>query len=249
MHDTLEYMRLDPIHRRYHHNQITFRAFYAFTENFVLPLSHDEVVHGKGSLLGKMAGDYWQKFAHLRALYGLMFAEPGKKLLFMGCEFGQWREWDHERGLDWHLLDHDSHAGLQRWVADLNRLLRLEPALHELDFEGAGFSWIDCADVEQSVVCFTREARRTGQTLLVACNFTPVPRHNYRIGVPFAGHWRELLNSDASSYGGSGLGNHGGVETSPVASHARPQSLELTLPPLAVCFFKQPAERGPSAPR
>jgi 1,4-alpha-glucan branching enzyme len=237
MHDTLEYFKLDPVHRRFHHDSLTFRTMYAWSEHFVLPLSHDEVVHGKRSLLEKMHGDYWQKFAHQRALYGYMYGQPGKKLLFMGGELGHWREWDHERELDWNLLDYPHHQGLQRWVAELNRLYRDEPALHALDFDPRGFSWIDCADAEQSVLSFARHGR-DAETLLVVCNFTPVPRHGYRIGVPRAGAWRERLNSDAEIFGGSGVGNPGELVAVPIAYHGRDWSLVLTLPPLAVCFLE-----------
>ena len=238
MHDTLEYMSQDPIHRKYHHDKLTFRMVYAFSENFVLPLSHDEVVHGKGSLLGKMPGDDWQKFANLRLLYGYMYAQPAKKLLFMGGEFGQWREWNHDQSLDWHLSQLPPHAGLQRWVRDLNGLYRGEPALHELDFDPAGFEWIDCNDTMSSTISLLRKARSTDDRILIVCNYTPVPRHNYRVGAPNGGHWREVLNSDALEYGGSGQGNLGGVEAAPIPFHGRPYSLNLTLPPLAAVFFK-----------
>jgi 1,4-alpha-glucan branching enzyme len=239
MHDTLYYMEREPIHRRFHHNNLTFRQLYAFTENFVLPLSHDEVVHGKGSLVGKMPGDDWQKFANLRLLLGYMYAQPGKKLLFMGGEFGQWREWNHDTGLDWRLLEENEgrHAGVQQFVMDMNGLYRREPALHELDADPAGFEWIDANDSEASVLTFLRRSR-DGQTILVGCNFTPVPRHNYLVGVPFAGFWREILNSDAWNYGGSGTGNLGGVETLPFSAHGRPRTINLTLPPLACVFLK-----------
>jgi 1,4-alpha-glucan branching enzyme len=237
MHDMLEYMRLDPIHRKNHHDKLTFRAVYAFTENFVLPLSHDEVVHGKGSLLGKMPGDDWQKRANLRALYGAMWAQPGKKLLFMGGEFGQRSEWNHDGELEWQLLDQPAHQGLLRWVRDLNTTYRAERALHELDCDPAGFAWIDCHDAERSTLCWLRRAGDGRSAVAVACNFTPLPRPNFRIGVPFAGHWRELLNSDAPLYGGSGQGNLGGADSHPVAAHGQPQSITVTLPPLAVVFF------------
>jgi 1,4-alpha-glucan branching enzyme len=241
MHDTLSYMASDPIYRTYHHNLLTFRMLYAFTENFVLPLSHDEVVHGKGSLLGKMPGDNWQKFANLRLLYGYMYTQPGKKLLFMGGEFGQWREWNHDESLDWHLCQYTPHASLQRWVEDLNRLYRHEAALHELDTHPAGFEWIDCNDAPASVVSCLRKGRSTDDLVLVVCNFTPIPRLNYRVGAPRAGFWREVLNSDAQDYGGVGYGNLGGVEAAPVPCHGRPYSLNLTLPPLSVVFFKPEA--------
>jgi len=238
MHDTLEYMSQDPIHRRYHHNRLTFRMIYAFHENFVLPLSHDEVVYGKRSLIGKMPGDDWQKFANLRALFGYMYAQPGKKLLFMGGEFGQWREWVHDGSLEWDLTGYPLHAGLQRWVQDLNRLYRSEPALHEMDCEPAGFEWIDCDDADSSTVTLIRKGKSSSTIILVVCNFTPVPRYSYRLGSPRSGFWQEILNSDAGEYGGSNMGNLGGVETVPVPLHGRPYSLTITLPPLSVSFFK-----------
>jgi len=238
MHDTLEYMSQDPIYRRDHHNRLTFRMIYAFHENFVLPLSHDEVVYGKRSLIGKMPGDDWQKFANLRALFGYMYAQPGKKLLFMGGEFGQWREWAHDGSLDWDLLGYPLHAGLQRWVQDLNRLYRSEPALHEMDCDPAGFEWIDCDDADSSTVTLIRKGKSSSTIILVACNFTPVPRYSYRLGSPRSGSWQEILNSDAGEYGGSNMGNLGGVETVPVPLHGRPYSLTITLPPLSVSFFK-----------
>jgi len=238
MHDTLRYLRRDPIHRSHHHGELTFRMLYAWNENFVLPLSHDEVVHGKGSLLGKMPGDEWQKFANLRLLYGAMWTQPGKKLLFMGGEIGQWSEWNHDASLDWHLLDRDLHKGLQRWVRDLNTAYRAERALHELDCEPAGFAWIDCNDAAQSTLCWLRRSRDPGEMALVACNFTPLPRHGHRIGVPQGGTWREILNSDAALYAGSGQGNLGGALAAPVAWHGQPHSISVTLPPLAVVVFK-----------
>ncbi|OGA50156.1 MAG: 1,4-alpha-glucan branching enzyme [Betaproteobacteria bacterium RIFCSPLOWO2_12_FULL_63_13] len=237
MHDTLKYMSQEPIHRKYHHDQLTFSIWYAFFENFVLPLSHDEVVYGKGSLIGKMPGDTWRQFANLRLLYGYLWGHPGKKLLFMGGEFGQRREWTHEDSLEWHVLQFPEHEGLRRWVADLNHLYRSEPALYQRDFEQSGFEWIDCSDSEQSVLSFLRCPRDSGAPVLVVCNFTPVPRHNYVVGVPHGGHWREIANSDATLYGGSGMGNLGGVESAPVAAHGRFHSLALTLPPLAVLMF------------
>jgi 1,4-alpha-glucan branching enzyme len=238
MHDTLEYMTKDPIYRKYHHNNLTFRLIYAFFENFILPLSHDEVVHGKGSLLGKMPGDDWQKFANLRLLLGYMYAQPGKKLLFMGGEFGQWQEWAHDESLEWHLLQYLPHSGLQRWVSDLNRFYRGQPALYELDFEQASFEWIDCNDVEHSVVSLMRKGHSPDDLLVVVCNFTPTTHFNYRIGVPQPGFWRELLNSDAKEYGGSGQGNLGSREAAPIPLHSRPYSLTITLPPLSTVFFK-----------
>jgi len=239
MHDVLDFMSLDPVHRKYHPNRLTFGLLYAWTENFVLPLSHDEVVHGKGSLLARMPGDEWQQFANLRALYAYMWTHPGKKLLFMGGEIGQRREWHHDRSLDWHLLDEGLyHRGLQRLVRDLNHVYRRERALHELDADPAGFAWIDCTDSEQSVMSFVRRAREAGDFVLVACNFTPVPRHAYRVGVPRLGYYRELLNSDAEKYGGSNLGNAGGTWAEATPWQGQPCSLELTLPPLAVLILK-----------
>jgi 1,4-alpha-glucan branching enzyme len=238
MHDTLEYMRREPIHRKFHHDRLTFRMLYAFTENYMLPLSHDEVVYGKGSLLGKMPGDEWQKFANLRLLFSYMYAMPGKKLLFMGGEFGQWGEWNHDGSLDWPALQWPGHRGVQRWVQDLNRLLREEPALHELDFDPSGFSWIDANDSEQSVVAFLRRGRAAGDVIVGAFNFTPVVRHNYRIGVPSGGFWKELLNSDAQVYGGSGQGNMGGVQAAPLTWHGHTHSIVVTLPPLGAVYFK-----------
>ena len=240
MHDTLEYMTIDPIHRKYHHNNLTFRMKYAFSENFVMPLSHDEVVYGKSSLLGKMPGDDWQKFANLRLLLGYMYAQPGKKLLFMGGEFGQRREWAHDSSLDWHLLNYPAHAGLKRWVEDLNRFYRSQPALYQMDFTPSGFEWVDCNDIEQSVVSFIRKGRDNKDVVLVAANFTPVPRLNYGVGVPRLGFWRELLNSDAREYGGSGHGNLGGVEAVRIPLQGRPYSMTITLPPLAAVFFGCP---------
>ena len=238
MNDTLEYMMKDPIHRRYHHNEITFRIMYAFSENFLLPLSHDEVVHGKGSLLRKMPGDDWQRFANLRALYALMYASPGKKLLFMGCEIAQWDEWDHESSVDWHLLEFAPHRGIQRLVKDLNRLYRSEPALYELDCDPKGFEWIDANDSAQSVLCFLRKAETERTLILVILNMTPVPGIGYRVGVPRSGLWHEVLNTDAEIDGGSGLGNQGLVEAEPEPFHGRDHSLRLTLPPLSGLFLK-----------
>jgi 1,4-alpha-glucan branching enzyme len=238
MHDTLQYFSHDPIHRIYHHNQLTFRMLYSFTENFVLPLSHDEVVHGKGSLIGKMPGDDWQKFANLRLLFGYMYAQPGKKLLFMGGEFGQWREWAHDTSLDWNLVDRPLHRGVQSWVEMLNRTYRGEAALHALDSDPAGFEWVDCCDTAASVLSLLRKGQSPNEVVLVIGNFTPVPRVGYRVGVPYGGYWRELLNSDAREYGGSGMGNMGGVQADAVAAHGRPYSLNLTLPPLAIVFLK-----------
>jgi 1,4-alpha-glucan branching enzyme len=239
MHDTLKYISKEPIHRKYHQNDLTFRMVYAFGENFVLPLSHDEVVHGKGSMLAKMPGDEWQKFANLRLLYGYMFTQPGKKLLFMGGEFGQWREWSHDTSLDWHLLDYPMHKGLQRWVRDLNTTYRGEPGLHVYDCDSRGFEWIDCNDAEASVISFLRKGMNAVDDVLVVCNFTPVPRHNYRVGVPQGGRWDEILNSDAPLYGGSGQGNFGGVDAAPVSCHGRPYLLTITVPPLGMVAFRR----------
>jgi 1,4-alpha-glucan branching enzyme len=239
MNDTLFYFSRDPVHRKYHHNQLTFSIWYAFSENFVLPLSHDEVVYGKGSLINKMPGDWWQKFAGVRALFGYMYSHPGKKLMFMGGELGQWSEWSHEASLDWHLLDSPYHAGVQRWVRELNHYYRSNPALHANEHDPSGFQWIDFHDWENSIVSFLR--RGGGSDVLVVCNFTPMARFNYQVGVPRSGYWRERLNSDAEDYGGSGLGNFGGVEAAPVANHGHYHSLALTLPPLSVLFFEPPA--------
>jgi 1,4-alpha-glucan branching enzyme len=243
MHDTLKFMQHDPVFRQYHHGGLTFRMIYAFTENFVLPLSHDEVVHGKGSLLGKMPGDDWQQFANLRLLYGYMWTQPGKKLLFMGGEFGQRREWNHDGSLDWHLVTEPPHAGLQRWIADLNRLYREEGAAHRCDFENRGFQWIDASDFRSSVISYLRLGNENDDPLLVICNFTPVVRANYRVGVPRMGLWLEVLNSDAAEYGGSSVGNLGARETVPISSHGHHHSLTLTLPPLGVLVLKPDADR------
>lgn len=238
MHDTLRYFALDPIHRKYHHNVLTFRGMYAFSENFVLPLSHDEVVHGKGSLIGKMPGDMWQKFANLRLLLGYMYAQPGKKLFFMGGEIGQFREWNHDTSLDWHLLDFPLHSGLQQWVRDLNHLYKDTPTLHELDFSPEGFEWIDANDNANSVLSFIRKCKTPGHEIVVVMNCTPLIREEYRVGVPHGGSWREVLNSDAESYGGSGVGNMGVVEADAAECHGREHSLSLTLPPLGVVFLQ-----------
>lgn len=238
MHDTLDYFSKEPIHRKYHQNQLTFSIWYAFYENFVLPLSHDEVVYGKGSLLNKMPGDDWQKFANLRLLFGYLFGHPGKKLLFMGGEFGQWDEWYHEKSLDWHLLEYGPHKGVQQWVRDLNGFYRREPALYEVDFGNEGFEWIDFRDADSSIICFLRKGRSTGDIVVAAANFTPVPRLDYLVGLPRGGFWREMLNSDAEIYGGGGIGNAGGVEAAPARCHGRPFSAVLTLPPLGVVFLK-----------
>src|SRR6201993_3267023 len=234
MHDVLDYISQDPVFRSYHHNQITFSLVYAWSENFVLPFSHDEVVYGKGSLLRKMPGDEWQKFANLRLLYGFMFGHPGKKLLFMGSEFGQWSEWNHDGSVDWHLLESPLHSGLARWVRDLNTLYRGQAALHELDFDTGGFAWVDCKDIQRSVVSFLRRGRNPEYQLLFVCNFTPVVRQNYRVGVPREGFFKEVLNSDAPLYGGGGQGNFGGLEAVALPNHGQPYSLNMTLPPLGI---------------
>ncbi|HSQ76474.1 MAG TPA: 1,4-alpha-glucan branching protein GlgB [Bacteroidota bacterium] len=242
MHDTLFYISKDPLYRKYHHDQLTFSIWYAFFENFVLSISHDEVTHGKGSLAGKMPGDEWQKNANLRLLYGYMFGHPGKKLLFMGCELGQWREWSHEESVEWHVLEYPSHRGIQRWVRDLNTLYRSAPELHELDFSQDGFSWVDFHDWENSIISFLRKDRN-GRPMLVVCNFTPAVLDQYRLGVPVAGFWKEVLNSDSEVYGGSNVGNFGGVWTEPWPSHGHGQSLRLVIPPLGAVFLSpQPAE-------
>jgi 1,4-alpha-glucan branching enzyme len=238
MHDTLGYMSNDPVHRRWHHDRMTFGMIYAYTENFILPLSHDEVVHGKGSIVGKMPGDEWQKFANVRAYYGFMWGHPGKKLLFMGQEFGQYREWNFDTGLDWHVLDYWTHAGLQQFVRDLNQRYRTVPALHRRDCEPDGFRWVVADDGDQSVFVWLRFGEAEDPPVAVACNFTPVPRYNYRIGLPRAGRWREILNSDAEVYGGSGVGNLGEVMAEPVASHGLPASVEIVIPPLATIYLE-----------
>jgi 1,4-alpha-glucan branching enzyme len=238
MHDTLSYFGLDPVYRKYYHNRLTFRMLYAFGENYLLPLSHDEVVHGKRSLLAKMPGDDWQKFANLRLLYSYQYAQPGKKLLFMGGEFGQWREWNHDSSLDWHLLEGALHEGLRRWVCDLNRCYRTELAWHELDCDPAGFEWVDCNDAEAGVVSLLRKGRDGREMLLFVCNFTPVPRHGYGVGVPHGGRWDEVLNSDAPVYGGSGQGNLGGMYTEAGWCHGRTELLRVTAPPLGMVVFK-----------
>ena len=239
MHDILEYVKEDPVHRRWHHGEVTFSMLYAFTENFVLPFSHDEVVHGKRAMLDKMPGDLWQKHATLRALYGYMFGHPGKKLQFMGGEFGQWSEWNVESSLDWHLLDHPLHQGLRRWVQDLNHTYQREASLHQVDFEPAGFSWIDCNDNENSVVSMIRRARNPHDFTVMLTNFTPVPRPGYRIGVPEGGWYRELLNSDGEMYGGSNMGNGGGLLADDQPSHGFNHSLTVTVPPLGFVLLKR----------
>ena len=241
MHDTLEYMTRDPVYRKHHQNQLTFSLWYAFAENFVLPLSHDEVVYGKQSLLNKMPGDTWQKFANLRLLYGYMYGHPGKKLLFMGGEFGQSDEWDFLKSLDWHLTNEQSHKQLQLWIRDLNNVYTRELAMHELDFERLGFEWLDTQDWEKSIISFSRRARSPDQRIVIVCNFTPELRRNYRIGVPRAGFWKEMLNSDASEYGGSGQGNLGGVMAELHLYQGRDQSISINLPPLGALFLKSEA--------
>ena len=238
MHDTLEYMKQEPVHRKYHHEQLTFSLIYAFNENFVLPLSHDEVVYGKGSLIGKMPGDDWRQFANLRALYGYMWAHPGKKLLFMGGEFGQRREWTHEGELEWWVSQLPEHAGIKQLVRDLNRMCRSEPALYKMDFSSDGFEWVDLYNADISVIAFLRKAPGNGAPLLVVCNFTPVPRSNFLLGVPSRGLWREILNTDAREYGGAGWGNLGGAESVPVSAHGRLESVNLTLPPLSTIVLR-----------
>jgi 1,4-alpha-glucan branching enzyme len=234
MHDTLDYVSKDPIHRRHHHGQIVFGLHYAFSENFILPLSHDEVVHGKRSILGRMPGDRWQRFANLRAYYGFMFGHPGKKLLFMGNEFGQEREWRHDHSLDWHLLEEPLHAGIHTLIRDLNRLYRTTPALHELDCEAAGFEWLVIHDADRSVFAWLRKGHEVQERCLVVVNFTPEVYRDYRIRVPFAGFWREVLNTDAEIYGGTGVGNSGGVNTLPEGTVPE---VSLVIPPLAAVFL------------
>jgi 1,4-alpha-glucan branching enzyme len=238
MHDTLRYMECDPVHRAWHHNDMTFGLLYAFSENFVLPLSHDEVVYGKHSLIGKMPGDNWQRFANLRTYFGFMWGHPGKKLLFMGGEIAQEHEWSHDGEIDWPALDNPLHLGVQRLVRDLNRLYADEPALHQRDTVSTGFRWVVGDDWRNSVFAFLRYGEERVPPMLVVCNMTPVPRTGYRVGVPRPGVWRELLNSDATDYGGSGMGNSGTASTVPVQSHGEAQSLELTLPPLATLFLR-----------
>jgi 1,4-alpha-glucan branching enzyme len=238
MHDTLDYLRREPMQRKYHQNEITFSLHYAFNENFVLPLSHDEVVHGKGSLLNKMAGDEWQKFATLRAYYGFMWGHPGKKLLFMGGEFAQWQEWNFNTSLEWATLNASNRQGVQRLVQDLNRLYQNEPALYENDFDRAGFAWIDASDSENSVLSFIRTAQSSPEFMAVISNFTPTPHTGYRIGVPRPGYYREILNSDSEHYGGSNMGNGDSLASESIPMHGHSQSLRLTLPPLATIMLK-----------
>jgi 1,4-alpha-glucan branching enzyme len=231
-------MEEEPINRLWHHDEITFGLVYAFSERFILPLSHDEVVYGKGSMIGKMRGDDWQKFANLRAYYGFMWSHPGKKLIFMGAEIAQVREWNHDTSLDWHLLDDPRHAGVQRLIRDLNAVYRGTPALHRRDAEGDGFRWVVIDDRDQSVFVYLRLGDPGDPPVLVLCNFTPVPRHGYRVGVPQAGFWREIINTDAETYGGSNVGNGGGVSAEPIVSHGFEDSLSLHLPPLATLMLK-----------
>jgi len=244
MHDTLEYFSQDPVYRKYHHDDLTFSMVYAFHENFILPLSHDEVTHGKGSLLGKMPGDDWQKFANLRLLLGYMYTHPGKKLLFMGGDFGQRVEWNHDESLEWHLLQYEPHQGVQRWLKDLNRMYRSEPALYQVDFSYEGFEWVDFHDSDQSIISYLRKGRDSGDLVLAVCNFTPVPRHGYRIGVRRGGSWKEVLNSDAREYGGSGQGNFGKARAENDPSRPGGFSLLLTLPPLGIIILKMVFREG-----
>jgi len=245
MHDMLEYFKHDPIHRKYHHDSLTFSMWYAYSENYILPLSHDEVVHGKGSLVGKMPGSDWDRYANLRLLFGLMYTHPGKKLLFMGGEFAQRREWMHDESLEWHALEHAPHQQVQRWVKEVNNFYRREPALFELDFDPAGFEWVDFSDVDRSIISYIRKGASTRDIILVVCNFTPIPQTGYRLGVPEGGAWKEALNSDAREYGGTGLGNLGSVEAVPEPFHGRSHSVSLTLPPLSVLILKK--ELGPAS--
>jgi 1,4-alpha-glucan branching enzyme len=238
MNDTLRYLRHEPVHRKFHQNELSFRMVYAFTENFILPLSHDEVVHGKRSLISQMPGDYWQQFANLRLLFGYQYTMPGKKLLFMGGEFGQWTEWNYDSELDWALFGHKYHDSLRRYVGDLNRVYRSEPALYEIDFKPEGFRWIQADDYRNSVYAYYRIAKDPNQIVVVVENFTPVPRQKYRVGVPRAGCYREIINSDAAIYGGGNIGNAGAVYTEPIPAHGHAQSLSLTLPPLGMLMLK-----------
>jgi 1,4-alpha-glucan branching enzyme len=237
MHDTLEYFSKDPVFRSYHHDKLTFSIWYAFSENFILPLSHDEVVHGKKSLLDKMSGDYWQKFANLRLLIAYMITHPGKKLIFMGCEFGQWNEWDCKNTLDWNLLKYPIHIGLRTSMKDINKIYRETPALWETDFQPKGFEWVDINDILQSVISYLRWDKKRNEPVLVVFNCTPVIRSNYRVGVPVGGTWYEIYNSDAENYGGSGVGNKGRVDSENRECHGRPNTLSLTLPPLGALIL------------
>ncbi|HYW97087.1 MAG TPA: 1,4-alpha-glucan branching protein GlgB [Bacteroidales bacterium] len=237
MHDTLDFFSKDPVFRSYHHNMITFSIWYAFSENFMLSISHDEVVHGKGSLMNKMPGDNWQKFANMRLLFGYMFSHPGKKLMFMGSEIGQWNEWNHESSVEWNLLEYDTHRGLQRWIRDLNTIYRARPAFYENDFRDDGFKWIDANDSKNSILSYVRYDKSRQNPIIIICNFTPVPHLNYRVGLPEEGFWKEILNSDAELYGGSGYGNFGGFEAVPVPYHQEQYSINVTLPPLGIVMF------------
>ena len=239
MNDTLRYFRKAPIHRKYHHDELTFSLIYAFTENFLLPFSHDEVVHGKGSLLDQMPGDLWQKFANLRLLYSYMWTHPGKNLMFMGCEFGQWNEWNCNSSLQWDLLQWDSHQGLKKMVADLNSIYRSEPALYEVDFEPHGFEWVDSMNSESSLLAYVRKAKDPNDFVLVCCNFTPTPHKEYRLGVPEPGHYREVFNSDSEFYGGSNIGNGMGIDSESIEAQGREHSIKLSIPPLGVTMFKK----------
>ncbi|GAB4230775.1 MAG: 1,4-alpha-glucan branching protein GlgB [Chlamydiales bacterium] len=243
MHDTLMYFSKDPIHRKYHHSELLFSLIYIYHENFVLPLSHDEVVHGKGSLLRKMPGDDWQKFANLRLLFSYMYAHPGKKLLFMGSEIGPWDEWSHEKSLDWHLLQYGPHQGIQSLIKSLNRIYREEMAFHELDFNSEGFEWVDIHDADNSIISFLRRGKQPEDTILVVCNFTPVPRIGYGVGVPYLGFWKEIFNSDSNYYGGTDLGNQGGIEAEDAKMHLQPYKLSVNLPPLGAVFLKAPKQQ------
>ena len=238
MNDTLRYIQNDPVHRKYHHDELTFSLIYAFTENFQLPFSHDEVVHGKRSMLDKMPGDLWQKFANLRLLYSYMWAHPGKKLMFMGCEFGQWNEWDCDTSLQWDLLQWESHQGLQKCVADLNKIYWQERALHEVDFDSDGFEWIDCSGHENSVLGFARYSKSREELVVVCCNFTPVVRAGYRMGVPAPGRYTEIFNSDSSFYSGSNVGNGSGVDSEQIGWNGREHSIQINIPPLGAAMFK-----------
>ncbi len=239
MNDTLSYAALDPVYKKYHHNKLTFSIMYCFSENFMLPISHDEVVHGKGSLASKMAGDEWQRLANTRLLFGYMFGHPGKKMLFMGCEIGQWSEWDFNGSIDWAAGYHYTHDGVRKFLMDLNRVYKSEPALHKIDFSFEGFQWIDCSDHENSIISFVRKSGTPGEEIAIVCNYTPVPRENYRIGLPSEGYWKEILNSDSVYYAGSGWGNEGGVQAYSEPSHGFPASAWVKIPPLGVVYFKK----------
>ena len=239
MNDTLRYFHKDPIHRKYHHDELTFSLIYAFSENFMLPFSHDEVVHGKGSLIDQMPGDLWQKFANLRLLYAYMWTHPGKNLMFMGCEIAQWTEWNFNNQLDWNLLEHETHQGVQKMVADLNGLCRREPALHQIDFDGQGFEWIDAINRDNSVLAYLRFGKDRNEFVVVCCNFTPTVYENYRVGVPVAGHYQEIFNSDSTYYGGSNRGNGIGIDSEEIEAQQREYSIEVTLPPLGVAILKK----------